>query len=69
MNFAEQVVEGAATAFKQEFEAELRQRLLDVATAEIEHIVSEVSRKMQTSLHLCRDVRMNEITLNIKVSP
>ena len=43
---AEVIVKLAAQEFRAEFESNLRQRLLDVATAEIEQIVREVADRV-----------------------
>lgn len=51
-DMAEHVVMAAADSFRHEFEASLRAKLLDIATAEIEHIVREVSRKVTTQVSL-----------------
>lgn len=48
----EHILQAATEAFRYEFEAELRQRLLDVATAEIEQIVRAVSKSVTTTISL-----------------
>lgn len=42
----ERVLEAVQEDFKMEFEQELRKRLLDIATAEVEHTVREVSSRV-----------------------
>lgn len=46
----EHILRAAAESFQYEFEAELRQRLLDVATAEIEQIVRAVSKSVTATI-------------------
>jgi hypothetical protein len=69
MNFAEHILKVADEAFRYAFEAELRKRLLDQATAEIEHIVREVSSKVIAHTRLTHD-RMRDLAvldMDIKV--
>lgn len=71
MKFAEAVLDSAASEFRAQFEGELRKRLLDIATAEIEHIVYEITSKVITHTRLDFDVRgqMHNLNMHIKVLP
>lgn len=67
----EAVVSGVADAFRREFEAELRERLLAVAEAEIEFIVKETADRVCVTVssffdqreyihHVNQDVRITD---------
>ena len=69
MNYAEAVLESAEITFRHQFEKELRQRLLDIATAEIEHIVSEIASKVVTHTRMTYSqlTREHNLDVNVKV--
>lgn len=71
MKFAEAVLTSAETEFRAQFEGELRKRLLDIATAEIEHIVYEITSKVITHTRLDFNVcsQLHNLNMNIKVLP
>jgi hypothetical protein len=66
----EAILSAAGAEFRGQFESELRQRLMDIATAEIEHIIHEVSGKLHTQMCLELDIRSmtHNLQLHVKVS-
>lgn len=64
------IVEMAAHEFLKQLEGELRQRMLDQATAEIEHIVREASKQVQATMLLAFNQMTQgyELTQSIKIN-
>jgi len=66
----EYILQAAGDAFRKQFEQELRQKLLDIATAEIEQLVREVSASVsnQVGMHYeCLDKSFH-LTHNVRVT-
>lgn len=51
----EYIVEAAAQAFREDMVQELRAKLMEVAQAEVEHIIHEVVRGLNTRTTLAQD--------------